>query len=373
VSATRRRDLRRIVMLGTAFDTRGGISTVVSAYRAGGLFEHWPVDYVVTHRDGSAPRKLWTALKALGRFAVLLAAHQRVLVHAHCSSRASLWRKSVFLAVAMLARCPVVFHLHSGGFARFYEAECGLLGRWIVRQLLERAACVIAVSERWRDWLRRLTTNPRLLCIPNPVQLADAQAERGGRTVVLYLGRIEAAKGIPELLEAIAGLRAAFPGLELVCAGAGSIDAAATQAARLGIEDAVRFPGWIGPGEKRAWLQRAQLLVLPSHAEGLPMAVLEAMAAGLPVVASSVGGIPDVVKDGVTGCLVAPGDAVGLQEALGRLLGNPSLRRAMGEAGREVIRARYTPERVLTQLEQVYAELGVARATAGLEAFHKAT
>jgi glycosyltransferase involved in cell wall biosynthesis len=367
-------EIRRIVMLGTAPETRGGISAVIEAWRAEGLFERWPVDYVATHCDGGAGQKLLAAARGLRRFVALLAAHRRVLVHVHCASHASFWRKCVFMAIAHAARCPVILHLHGGGFAHFYENECGPLGRRVVRHFLERAACVVAVSERWRAWLVHASANPNIVCIPNPVRAEIGPARRGRRNVVLFLGRIEAAKGIPELIEALSGLRADVPDAELVCAGAGEVEAAAGQAERLGIGDAVRFPGWLGEAEKRAWLRRAGVFVLPSHAEGLPMGLLEAMAAGLPVVASAVGGIPDVVKDGVNGLLVAPGDAAALERALRRLLRDPRLAAALGAAGRESVREHHACERVVAQLGQVYAGLGVAgvaRHTSRVDALRK--
>ncbi len=350
----------RLIMLGTALETRGGIAAVVNAYRAQGLFERWPIDYITTHCDGGALRKLLTAIKALLAFILLLARERRVIIHVHSASRASFWRKSIFMTIGMLAKCPVILHLHGGGFARFYETECGALRRRIVRYFLVRAACVIAVSEHWRAWLASVSANPDIVCIPNPVRIETAPAPRGRRNVVLFLGRIEAAKGVPELIEALAGLRADVPDAELVCAGAGDIEAAARQAERLGIEDAVRFPGWLGEAKKRAWLRRAGVFVLPSHAEGMPMSLLEAMAAGLPVVASAVGGIPDVVKNGVNGLLIAPGDPAELERALRRLLRDPQLAAALGAAGRESVRACHALERVVAQLEQVYAGLGVA-------------
>jgi glycosyltransferase involved in cell wall biosynthesis len=350
--------IRRIVMLGTAPDTRGGITAVLDAYRAAGLFERWPVEYVATHCEGGAGAKLLAAARGLHRFLGIVLAQRDVLVHVHCASRASFWRKCVFMAIAFAARCPVMLHLHGGGFARFYEEECGPLGRCAVRFFVARAACVLALTERWRAWLAPLNAN--VVCLPNPVRLEAAPAPRGRRNLILFLGRIEDAKGIAELLKAFAALRASVPDAELVCAGAGGIEAAARQADMLGIDDAVRFPGWLGADEKRAWLRRAGVFVLPSHAEGLPMSLLEAMAAGLPVVASAVGGIPDVVQHGVNGLLVAPGDEVDLLRALRRMLRDPRRAATLGAAARETVRARHAPEQVLARLGEIYAGLGAA-------------
>jgi glycosyltransferase involved in cell wall biosynthesis len=352
---------KRLIMLGTAFDTRSGIPAVVNAYRTQGLFERWPIDYVPTHCDGGAVRKLVKAARALLTVVFLLIRHRRVVMHVHCASRASFWRKSVFMALGMLANCPFILHLHGAEFARFYEAECGKLKRRMIRYFFDRAACVIVLSARWQAWIRGITQNPRLACIANPAPRVDERAALCRDPVVLFLGRLGQRKGIYDLLGAVSALRASIPGIRLVCAGDGDLESALQYAKRLGIADAVSMPGWLGPAEKRSLMSRAAVFVLPSYAEGLPMSLLEAMAAGLPVVATGVGGIPDVVTDGVNGFLVRPGDIATLERLLHRLLHDPQLRMRIGTAGRETVRLHFSTERVFAQLDEIYAGLGLAR------------
>jgi glycosyltransferase involved in cell wall biosynthesis len=347
----------RLIMLGTALESRGGIAAVVNAYRAQGLFERWPIDYVPTHCDGGVVRKLLTAVKALLKVAFLLAKHRRVVMHVHCASRASFWRKSIFVTIAMLAKCPVILHLHGGGFARFYEAECGELRRRIIRFFFERATRVIVLSERWRAWITRIVGSPRVVCIPNPVAAVEERPLSHRRNIVLFLGRLERCKGIFDLLDAVAALRAHIPDIQLVCAGDGDLGSVARYAERLGIKDAVSLPGWVGPAEKQALMNLAAVYVLPSYAEGLPVSLLEAMAAGLPVAATSVGGIPDVVADGINGFLFAPGDSAMLQRLLRRLMHDPELGKRMALAARETVRMRFAAERVLAQLDELYGDL----------------
>ncbi len=358
---------QRIIMIGTAFETRGGIAAVVNAYRAHGLFERWPIDYIATHCDGGALRKLLTATRALLSLLLLIVRHRRAVLHVHSASRASFWRKSIFMAVGMLAQCPVIFHLHGGGFARFYETECGATRRRLVRFFLDRAACIIVLSDRWQAWMRRITRNPRLVCLPNPVTAVPERAHTARRNLVLFLGRVEQDKGIFDLLDAISALRTPIPDVRLVCAGAGDLDSVARYAERLGVEDAVSLPGWVGPAERRALLERASVLALPSHAEGMPMSLLEAMAAGVPVVASRTGGIPDVVDDGVNGFLCAPGDVAALERVLCRLMLDPKLATRIASAARETVRLRFAAESVLGQLGEIYAGFGLQGA-AGLPA-----
>jgi glycosyltransferase involved in cell wall biosynthesis len=344
-------------MIGTV--AGGGIATVVNTYRAHGLSERWPIDYIATHSDGGKLLKLLTAVRALLALLLLLARYRHAVLHVHSAARASFWRKSVFMAVGMLARCPVIYHLHDGRFPRFYETECGAVGRRLVRFFLDRAACIIVLSERWQAWMREITRNPRVVCLPNPVALVAERADRARRNLVLFLGRVERDKGVFDLLDALSALRASIPDVELVCAGEGDLELAAEYAERLGIEGAVALPGWVGPAEKQSLLERAAVLVLPSYAEGQPMCLLEAMAAGVPVVASRTGGIPDLVADGVNGFLCAPGDVAALERALRRLVLDPELGRRIASAARETVRLRFAPEGVLARLGEIYAGFGL--------------
>lgn len=178
--------------------------------------------------------------------------------------------------------------------------------------------------------------------IPNgvaPLPPAEAGAEApsvpAGSPVVLYAGRLRTRKAVAVLLEAFARLRREVPGAALVLVGDGEQrPALEDQARRLGIEKAVRFTGAVPRDEMARRLAAADLFCLPSLYEGFPLAILEAMAAGLPVVATAVAGVPEAVEHGVTGLLVPPEDADALARALGELARDPERRRLLGEAGR---------------------------------------
>ena len=360
--ATRDRDLpSHVVMLGTSFETHGGISSVLKTYRAAGLFDRWPIEFVATHRDGGFFRKLAQVVAALGAFIGLLLRHRRAVLHVHSASRASFWRKSVFMALALAARWPVIFHLHGGGFATFYDAECGPLGRAIVRFFLDRAACVVVVSERWCAWMHRVTRNPRVVTMRNPVMVPQPSSERREAALIAFAGRYETAKGVPDLMTAVAGLAPLLPALRLECAGSGDVATAAAWARTLGVAERVTLRGWIDAAERDRLLARASVFVLPSHAEGMPISVLEAMAAGCPVIATAVGGVPDLIVDGVNGLLVPAGDAQALALAIHRVLRDAPLAAQLSRAGRETVLRRFSPERSLAPLEALYGELGVGR------------
>jgi glycosyltransferase involved in cell wall biosynthesis len=191
----------------------------------------------------------------------------------------------------------------------------------------------------------------------DPDQVGRLRREWGeDRIVIAAMGRLRPEKGHRHLLEAVAGLRGAFPRLLLVCGGAGSLRGELAETVRtLGIDEHVRFLGM--RTDVPEILHAADLFAMPSLSEGIATAAIEASVAGLPVVASRVGGIPEVVTDGETGLLTEPGDSADLARALSRLLADSDLRRRLGEAARGKNFDRFTIRSLVEETESIYREV----------------
>jgi glycosyltransferase involved in cell wall biosynthesis len=193
--------------------------------------------------------------------------------------------------------------------------------------------------------VRARTCRPdRTVVIHNGVPLDVPRRPSRDTTPVtlLSVGRLRAPKDFLTLVRAMAALEPGSAGLRI--AGDGPERAAlADEVARLGLESTVELLGT--RTDVAELLAGADVFVLSSDSEGLPMSVLEAMAAGLPVVASAVGGVPEAVRDGETGTLVPPGDSAALAHALRRLVSDPALRDRLGEAGRRRVEREFSLER----------------------------
>ena len=233
-----------------------------------------------------------------------------------------------------------------------------LLGRWTARL----ADAVVVLSAAAADELRRDYGARAAAVIPNGVRLADVVLAGGGEPgapTALFVGRLRTRKAVAVLLAAWPRVRERVPGARLVLVGDGEQRRALeAQARALGLgADAVAFAGALRREEAQAWLWRSDVLCLPSTYEGFPMVILEAMAAGLPVVATAVAGVPEAVRPGETGFLVAPEDAAGLADALAAVLADRGTARRLGAAGRRLLAERFTIDRTTAAYAELFGRL----------------
>ena len=364
----------KIVMLGTRVDACGGIASVIGLYQSNGFFERRNIVYLATHCSAGHMEKIRLFIGALARLLWLLSTRQVALLHIHVAINASFWRKYLFLMVGLLYRAPTVLHIHAGRFPDFYGRQCGALGRLLIRFGFNRSDAIVAVSAELNGWLRGICTHDRVSTIHNPTptptptptstSTATATPATGvpgapprAAATLLYLGHIVPEKGAFDLIRAMPAIVAAVPDARLLLCGDGNLAAARTCIRELGLEAHIELPGWIDKHQRDRLLRHATLFVLPSHAEGLPMSLLEAMAGALPVVASAVGGIPEAVTNGVEGLLVPAGDVAALGQAVIALLASPERRHAMGVAGQARAETKFSCAKSVAAVEGLYDQL----------------
>jgi glycosyltransferase involved in cell wall biosynthesis len=350
-------------MVGTG-GTMGGIGSVVRAYRTTTLFERFRVTYVATHDKGGPAAKVLTAGRGWALVAWKLARLDAPLVHIHLSSRGSFYRKWGVCRLAQLFKRPYVLHVHGSEFMQFYEHECGPRVQRQVQWTFRRAAVVLALSEQWRAHVLSICPDALVEVLPNGVPIPElaAMTRDQAAPAILFLGRLGKRKGTYELIEAFSRIAADFPTARLICAGDGEIASSRALADRLGVGARAEFPGWSDPEQTRRHLAACAIFALPSHAEGLPMALLEAMSWQLAVVATPVGGIPTVLKDQANGLLVQPGDISGLTQALRKLLADDTLRLRLARAARATVAQDYSLEASIGRLTALYGRFGLGDA-----------
>jgi glycosyltransferase involved in cell wall biosynthesis len=276
-------------------------------------------------------------LCAVFRLLAACATGRVALAHVQMAAYGSVYRKALMMLICRLFRVPVILHIHGGDLDQF----CTGLGerrlaalRWIIAGVSE----VIVLGEYWRRFMVTTLGAPRerVTIVHNAVpRPALARGKHGRvRCELLFLGMVWKEKGIEELLAALALPSMAGAACHLTVAGIGDIARYRERAQQLGVADRVAFVGWTDEHATQRLLERADVLVLPSHFECFPMAVIEAMAHGLAVVVTPVGSVQEAITDGDTGLLVPVGDSDALARAIRRLIDDPALRHRLGAHAR---------------------------------------
>lgn len=309
-----------------------------------------PLAFATTFEDLDrvSLRKLLRTVATAGRLAHELVMRRPDAVYFTLApTGAAFYRDCLLVALAKLAGVRRIYHLHGKTTRR------GALHRWAFRD-----AWIIHLSQRLAAALPDVVPRERVLVVANGVaerSPADRSDHRG-RVRLLFLSNVTRTKGPLVLIEALGMLHAAGVAFDATLAGAVHhrhfLDRCHSEIRRHGLERQVRYVGPVYGEHKHRLLDEHDIFVLPTCRDAFPLVVLEAMQAGLPVVTTREGALPEIVDDGVTGLLVPPGDPVALAKCLATLLSDRAMQRRLGAAGR----ARYLRDYTLGTFEQNLAD-----------------
>jgi glycosyltransferase involved in cell wall biosynthesis len=319
-------------------DGPGGIGRLVAytvrRWRRAGMRPALRV--VDPYGSGALPDMLLHLARALVRIAWEARRGSIAMLHVHMAARGSAVRKGMIVFLGKRLGLPVLLHLHGSRMDEFLE-RMPLASERLVRRVLLGADRVVVVGEHWRRFVtERLAIDPaKLRVVANAAEGPERPpAKDGGPPRLLFLGTLSARKGLPELLQALAGPRCVALAWRLAVAGEGDADAYGRRARELGIAERIDFLGSVPEARARELLAAADVFVLPSHNEGLSIALLEAMANGCAIVTTPVGANLDAVSDGVSALVVPSGDPERLAAALARVVGDAALRAELQAAAR---------------------------------------
>ncbi len=341
--------------------------------KGGGMFK--VADYLIQSQAGSAgddavlrPLDTRGSGSALGSLAVLVQALGRLLqgrlrgevagVHVNMAERLSLFRKSVLVLWCRLLGLPVLLHLHAAQLHHFYAGLPAPL-QWLTRWIFSLPQAAVVLGQASHSFVTQTLCVPPARVsvlmngVPEPTPPRRAPPGDGVRRI-LFVGNLSERKGVSDLLAALL-----MPGFdrqrtEVCFAGGGDLAAYRARVHSLGLDGWVHLAGWAEQSQVAELMARADVLVLPSYDEGLPLVILEALARGLAVVCTPVGEIPSVLHHGVHALFVQPGDVRGLAQTLQQVLGDAALRQRLGANGRSLYEAEMSMQHFFASVAQLH-------------------
>ena len=346
-------DRIKVLMVGPDRSVHGGISGVVNNYNDAGITEKVDLNYIGTMVEGSKLRKLWQAVKAYIKFLKLLPEYP--IVHVNVASDSSYYRKSLFIKAAKRAGRKIVIHQHGGDFDTFYEKEENDRGRARIRQVLGMGVVFLVLSPKLKQFFKGILEPSKVILFPNAVPVPDSIEKEYGKQRILFLGRLCKEKGLRELFSVLPQLHEQFPQMRLLLGGIWEDEDLREEAAKM--KEYVTDLGWLQGEAKKDYLRISDLFVFPTYFEGQPVSVLEAMAYQCGIVATNVGGIPQMVEQEQTGLLIEPKDPEGLKTALEKLLSDPEVCERLGKNARAKVQKEFSIEKSLQELIKIYQQL----------------
>jgi len=351
-----------VLLVGPAIDVKGGVSSFARYFLNANGSDRFKVIYIATTVDGNKILKTFYFIKSLACFIYMLLFDKRIrIVHICSASRGSFYRKSAIMLIAKIFKKKTIFHIHGSSFDVFYN-NGHPVRRFYMRRILDLADMPLVLSETWFAAISKMTKNRNVKTIHYYIDTSDFKLINklkgdAPQFNIFTAGRLEQRKGTYDILKAVKLVLKEVPDAMFYLAGDGDIDKVAGICRKQGMEMNVHVLGWLDrPGLLDAF-SKATIFLLPSYHEGLPIAIMEAMASGLPVISTKVGGIPEAIEDGINGFLINPGNVIDMSKKIVTLLKDKKLRDRMSMANIEKIDAVFSLDMTIRRFHEEYEYL----------------
>lgn len=344
---------KEVLLIGSY--SQGGIASVVNNFLESELKNefHFEASYIEAPTWKNWVRFIFFYFKII--LVLLINTHIKV-VHILSAEKGSFLRKAILLNLSKLFGKKVIINFHSGSSNLFFN-DSFIVFKSFIKRVLNKADIILVLSTQWKESISKKCDNQNIEVLYNPVILKDLNEKitSPDEINVLFMGRIGLRKGAYDIVKAVKLLQ--NPNIKVDMYGDGEVDNLRALVLSENLSSTIRVNGWISGEKVSESYKNADIFILPSYDEGLPMSILEAMSYGLPVVSTKIGGIPDQIIDGVNGYLINAGNIEHLADKINTLANDPNLRREMGRKGHDIIRNKFDKKIIVNQLISLYARL----------------
>lgn len=356
----------KILFVNSDMTSRGGIASVIQTLYEENVSQNAPIGLSLLktshYMDKSKISELVLFVEAFFRCLYMLLFKNIDIVHIHSSAGISFYRKCIFFFLSKSFRKKTIFHLHSSRFYEFFLTN-NFLKNSLIKFVFNHADAVLVLCQDWKDKLRIKYPEAKVVTIYNPIQVESYNRKRPtnikhDRLKVLFLAFLIPSKGVEDILEVAKKLKMEHVrNIEITIAGKGQLEDRILQDIKeYQLSEILKFRGWVDGQEKKNLLANSDVFFLPSYNEGMPISILEAMCNSLAIVSTPIAGIPDLVKEGVNGYLVEPGDIDVFCKILSMMSVENNMTFAMGQESYKLVQ-KFNSKEILEQLVCIYKRL----------------
>lgn len=340
----------KVLTVGPSRKSLGGMASVLKIYE-----DRIPE---FRHLSSNSRRGTLAGLLSFLRTIILMPFERmkgRTILHVHVASGKSFMRKSCIIRWGKVLGFRIIYHCHGGQTQEYFRA----IGTPRAKRILDKCDAIVCLSKSWEKYFESIFRHPDIRIVYNPLVPSHiiTHPDEKQPLKLLFMGFITDAKGIFDLLDVFTTNRERWIGrVKLTIAGNGEVERLKTYIRENRLSELVSFAGWIEGEDKERLFACHHVLILPSYVECLPMSILEAMGHGMPVISTTVGGIPEMIIPGENGILFTPGDKVAMSAAIDCYLMNPELIDRHGKSALKIV-PNFYPEKIKADLKKLYQDL----------------
>lgn len=348
-------------MIGNDESVHGGITTVINQFRN----NDWNkkdinFKFIPTYKEGNAIKKVLFFLIAYLKIICYCIKNRTNIIHIHMSYKGSFSRAYCIHKLCRILKIKDIIHLHGSEFKKWYDEGCNKSKKKKVKRLLKECSKIIVLGKEWEKRILAIEPSSKTVIVNNTVEVPINYEKKINYESlnILFLGVLIKRKGIFDLISAISELnkKIDLKDVKFIIAGSGNEEEnVKAKAKELNVDKYIHFTGWIDVEQKKELLKKSQLLILPSYNEGLPMAILEAMSYGLPIIATNVGDIPEAVINEENGFLIEPGNIEMLVDSILNVINLTEEEwKQYSENSKKIVSQKFSDVEYFKKIETIY-------------------
>lgn len=346
----------KVMLIGPSpYRAQGGMATVLNdILQNAELNRQYEIEMYESYIGGSLLKRVLFSFTAYCKFKCIFKTYD--LFHVHMASYTSTFRKGYYIHFLKRHGKKVLLHVHGGEYLKFYNGLSEKKKKK-VDEIWKQSDLIIVLSEKWKSRFDKIFDPEKIVVLNNGIDVeiyskAVCSVEEH-KNSFLILGRLEEEKGIYDLIEAVSIAAKSNPKIKFSIAGDGEKEKVQALIKERGLSEHIKLVGWLNQERKLELMKSVSTVVLPSHNEGLPMSILEGMAAGKAIISTDVGAIPEVISE-ENGILFQPKDVEALAQAIVKCSLDPVMLGSMSENNIRKIKEQYSMKKMHEKLAEYY-------------------